>query len=290
MKKDWILCNTCGVDDYQVMAYIGGWPVGKCAQCGQVYVNPIPVFDAGGEFSQLSREVQSSEDAHGETTPQILRHDEIQLKQHLAEIRRLTDHGWAEVRFLDVGCGSGAAVKAAAQLGWAATGLDIDGQLIAAGQRQSGVDLRCTTLLDARLPDDHFHFIRMRDVIEHLPNPYEALLEIRRMLVPGGVLLLATPNEDGLPTQVRLWLGRRPTRVATGPPPHHLHGFTPETLSRILVRTGYNLMEVKTTTPVDPTYMTSSNMRSRRNLVYSLVWESARMIGRGSMVVAWAQK
>ena len=176
MKKDWIPCNTCGADDYQVMAQASDWPIGKCSQCGQVYVNPVPVFEAGVEFSQISKTFQYTRFMHGEITRDILRHDEIQLKQHLADIRRLTDQGWPDIKFLDVGCGSGASVKAATQLGWEATGIDIDAQLIATGQNQLGVDLRCTTLLDARLPDNHFHFVRLRDVIEHLPNPFESLI------------------------------------------------------------------------------------------------------------------
>lgn len=290
MKKDWISCNTCGADDYQIMAYSREWPIGKCGQCGQVYVNPIPVFEAGVEFSSVSKEFQYTQFMHGDITPDILRHDEIQLKQHLAEIRRLTDQGWQEVRFLDVGCGSGASVKAATELGWEATGLDIDAELIASGHRQLGVDLRCTALLDARLPDEYFHFVRLRDVIEHLPNPFESLQEIRRILAPGGVLLLATPNEDGLPTHIRRWLGVRPTSVATVPPPHHLHGFTPDTIKRIIERTGFTVMEVKTTTPVDPDYVTANNMRSRRKLAHIVAWEGGRLIGRGSMLIAWARK
>ena len=290
MKTEWISCNTCGADDYQIMAYAHEWPIGKCGQCGQVYVNPIPVFEAGAEFSSISKEFQYTRFMHNEITPQILGHDRTQLKQHLADIRRLTDRGWMHVRFLDVGCGSGASVKAATEMGWEATGIDIDAELIATGRQQLGVDLRCTTLLDANLPDAFFHFVRLRDVIEHLPNPYATLLEIKRILAPGGVLLLATPNEDGLPTQLRLWLGGKPTRVATVKPPHHLHGFTPKTLAMILQRTGFVSMEVKTTTPVDPNYVTANNMRAQGKYAYVLFWSGARLLGRGSMLVAWASK
>jgi hypothetical protein len=49
-------------------------------------------------------------------------------------------------------------------------------------------------------------------------------------------------------------------------------------------------MEVKTTTPVDPAYVMFHNMRSRLNPAYVLIWKGARMIGRGSMLVAWAKK
>lgn len=290
MQRDWISCNTCGADDYRVMNQIGEWPIGKCFRCGTVYVNPIPVFSPNNEFSEVSKEFQYTQFMHGEISPEILRHDSAQLQRHCAKITRLTGSDWPKMRFLDVGCGSGASVKAATDAGWNATGVDLDPQLIACGKRQFDVDLRCTPLLDAGFADNSFNFVRLRDVIEHLPNPYAALLEIKRILTPGGVLLLATPNQEGLPTRVRVWLGRGHTKVATVPPPHHLHGFKPETLSRILHRSGLEVLEVTTTTPIDPAYVTANNMRAKRNPAYVLLWKGAQWLGQGSMVVAWGRK
>lgn len=290
MQRNWISCNTCGADDYKELAYSGEWPIGKCSHCGLIYVNPVPVFAPDDEFSEISKEFQYTRFMHDDITDDVLQHDGAQLQSHLNEIARLTDCQWSDMRFLDVGCGSGASVKAATDAGWKATGVDIDPQLIAAGKRQFGVDLRCTPLLEADFPAAHFHFIRLRDVIEHLPNPYESLLEIRRILVPGGVVLLATPNQDGLPTQMRLWLGGSHVNVATVPPPHHIHGFTPSTLARILERAKLKTLEIKTTTPVDPAYVTANNMRAKRKLPYVLFWKSAQILGRGSMLVAWARK
>lgn len=290
MEQNWISCNTCGADDYQVMTYASDWPIGRCAQCGQVYVNPIPATGGAAGNCQRHRSATTGREKLGEITVDRLRYDEIQLKRHLVEIRRLTDQGWSVVKFLDIGCGSGASVKAAALLGWEATGLDIDADQIAVGRRQFGLDLCCSTLPEARLPADRFHFVRLREVIEHLPNPYESLLEIRRVLVRGGVLLLTTPNEDGLSSQLRTWLHGRPTTVASVPPPHHLHGFSPDTLARILARTGFNIMEIRTTSPVNPAYVAIDKLRNRRNFAFELAWKSASMLGRGSTLVAWSRK
>lgn len=290
MQSEWISCNTCGADSYRVLNQVKEWSIGKCSCCDTVYVNPIPVFAPDNEFSEMSKEFQYTQFMHGEITPEILKHDSAQLQRHCIEIKRLTGSLSPKIRFLDVGCGSGASVKAATDAGWSATGVDLDPQLIASGKRQFDVDLRCTPLLDAAFPDASFDFVRLRDVIEHLPNPYAALHEIKRILTPGGVLLLATPNQEGLPTQLRVCLGEGHTRVATVPPPHHLHGFTPETLSRILHRSGLEVLEVTTTTPVDPDYVTANNMRSTANPAYVLFWKGAQWIGKGSMVVAWGRK
>lgn len=290
MKSDWISCNTCGADDYRVLNQVGEWSIGQCSCCHTVYVNPVPIFAPDNTFSEVSKEFQYTRFMHEEITPEILQHDGAQLQSHCIEIGRLTGQIKPKLRFLDVGCGSGASVKAATDAGWSAVGVDLDPQLIASGIRQFAVDLRCTPLLDAGLPDASFDFVRLRDVIEHLPNPYAVLLEIKRILAPGGTVLLATPNQGGLPARLRLWLGGGHTRVATVPPPHHLHGFTPETLSRILKRSGLELLEVKTSTPVDPSYVTANNMRALSHPANVLFWKVCQWAGQGSMVVVWGRK
>ncbi len=291
MVKQTISCNVCGADDYIKLSTVGDWSIGKCARCELIYVNPAPFFEPTPEFSEVSKEFQYTQYMHQKISQEILLHEIQQLQGHLQEIIRLTGRSLpASPRYLEVGCGSGASVRAAADLGWQATGIDIDPELIQTGKEQLHVDLRCTPLLRSGLQENQFDFIRLRDVIEHLPDPYDNLLMIRNLLVPGGVALFVTPNEAGLPTRLRLLLGRTRDRVATVPPPHHLHGFTPQTLDRLLVRAGFSLLDGKTTTPVDPQYVTSNNMRSRHNPAYVCFWEGARALGMGSMVVSWVKR
>lgn len=290
MIKQPISCNACGADDFVKLSSVGEWTIGKCARCELVYVNPAPFFDPTPEFSKISKDFQYTVYMHQKITPEILQHETRQLLGHLQEITRLTGQSLQSPRYLEVGCGSGASVRAATDLGWQATGIDIDPELIQAGKEQLHVDLRCTTLLQSGLNEGEFQFIRLRDVIEHMPDPYDNLVKIRSLLAPGGIALFVTPNEDGLPTRLRLLLGRPHDKVATVPPPHHLHGFTPRTLNRLLERSGFQLLYGKTTTPVDPAYVTSNNMRSLRNPAYVCFWHGANMLGKGSMVVSWASR
>jgi 2-polyprenyl-3-methyl-5-hydroxy-6-metoxy-1,4-benzoquinol methylase len=144
--------------------------------------------------------------------------------------------------------------------------------------------------LESNLEAGQFHFIRLRDVIEHLPNPYEVLVEVERLLAPGGIGLIVTPNEARLPNQIRMALGMKRELVAAVRPPHHLHAFTPKTLKRLVERTGCQAVEVKTTMPVNPLYVTANNMRSTTNKPFVLVWYAAQAVGKGSVLVAWIKK
>ena len=82
-----------------------------------------------------------------------------------------------------------------------------------------------------RIPfaDGSFEFVNATDIIEHLPDPFRFLLEVRRVLKPSGGLLLVTPNRcrarrslDFLNPLVFLqfWLGDRWGRLL--PPPERL--------------------------------------------------------------------
>ena len=86
-----------------------------------------------------------------------------------------------------------------------------------------------------------------------------------------------------------LLLGARRSTVATVAPPHHVHGFTPKTMAMILQRAGLNVLQVTTTTPLDPLYSTARQVRDGGTL-HEFAWRLAKVLGKGSMLVAWATK
>jgi predicted ATP-grasp superfamily ATP-dependent carboligase/2-polyprenyl-3-methyl-5-hydroxy-6-metoxy-1,4-benzoquinol methylase len=290
MEKKWIACNVCGVDQFKPVNCKDGWTIGRCQNCGLVYVNPTAVFKPDHEFSKISLGFQYTRFQSLNLSADIIEFEKRQLLENRALLEKLSESSISDFRFLDVGCGSGASVRAAAELGWKAVGIDIDPELVEKGRAELQVDLRCTTLLDAHLEKEQFHFIRLRDVIEHLPNPYEVLMEIKHLLVPGGSLLVSSPNEGSLPTTLRLLCGCRRRAVATVPPPHHLHGFNRRTLKRIFERAGLTVHEIKSTTPVDPAYVTSRNMLSSQNPLSVVLWNLAEKLEMGSMLIGWAGK
>jgi 2-polyprenyl-3-methyl-5-hydroxy-6-metoxy-1,4-benzoquinol methylase len=286
-----ITCNACGADRFVAESQVDGWNIGHCADCGLVFVNPIPFFDPTDEFSEISKGFEYTEYMHGPLTDHILEFERRQFKENAAEVERLTGGivgTGSRRRFLDIGCGSGASVKAATDLGWQATGLDLDPQLIEHGRKELGVDLRCTSVTASDLPAGSFDFIKLRDVAEHLPNPLEVFTRIKELLAPDGVFLLITPNEGGIATQARLVLRRPRKLVATVPPPHHLHSFTSRTLSRTLRRAGLNPGKTFTTSPTNWRYVTSHNMaRAQSHAALRPMWATGTALGMGAVLVCW---
>lgn len=84
-------------------------------------------------------------------------------------------------------------------------------------------------------PDGHFAVVIAKHVVEHLPNPEQAVVEISRVLQPGGLLVLATPNLDSPMRKLRKdqWIGYAdPTHISLKRPGEWLaalqrHGLKP---------------------------------------------------------------
>jgi 2-polyprenyl-3-methyl-5-hydroxy-6-metoxy-1,4-benzoquinol methylase len=70
-------------------------------------------------------------------------------------------------------------------------------------------------------PDAHFHIVIAKHVVEHLPHPELAIQEMTRVLAPGGLLVLATPNLDSpmRPWKKGKWIGYQDkTHISLKPP------------------------------------------------------------------------
>lgn len=85
------------------------------------------------------------------------------------------------------------------------------------------------------------------DVIEHIPDVYESVFEIFRVLKPGGDLIITTPNVASFRRRLQLLFGRfpstsQPNEGVTDEPMldgGHLHYFTYRSLRLVLKKGGF---------------------------------------------------
>jgi len=117
-----------------------------------------------------------------------------------AIIQALGKHGiGADSLVVDLGCGDGAlAGSIFRNLGSSVTGVDtsslaIDLARTAFRTRALQGEFHEIQGYDTRLPSDHYHAVVCSDVIEHVREPDRMLLEIKRLLRPGGTAVLTTP-------------------------------------------------------------------------------------------------
>lgn len=139
---------------------------------------------------------------------------------------------------LEVGCGTGADLNWARDLGWDVHGLELNESAVDLARKQ-GLDVSCSSFENANLPATSFDCIIMSQVLEHLYSPRLALQRCHQLLRPGGLLLIAVPKFDS-------W-----TRHAMGnfwhnlQFPIHLHHFNQPVLERMIREAGFQVREVR---------------------------------------------
>jgi SAM-dependent methyltransferase len=83
------------------------------------------------------------------------------------------------------------------------------------------------------LPGNSFDCVLLSEVIEHLPVPAVPILEARRVLRPGGRLLVTTPNYRSL-WPVMEWMVDRSNKAPRMAGEQHISKFNPASLRRLL--------------------------------------------------------
>ena len=129
-------------------------------------------------------------------------------------------------RLLEVGSGSGRFLNRMRKAGWSVDGIDFDPVAAARIQERFGIPVAVGSLPELGYPEGEYDVVAMSQVLEHVADPVALLKECRRVLRPGGRLVLSTPNARSLAHRLygRHWRGLEP--------PRHQHVFTTSALAR----------------------------------------------------------
>jgi SAM-dependent methyltransferase len=141
-------------------------------------------------------------------------------------------------RVLDLGCGAGRFVAALAQAGADPVGVEIAGAALERARRNApGADLRLVEA-DGSLPLEHgsVDLVWCSEVLEHVADTEHLLLEARRVLRPGGRLLLTVPFHGRVKAAL---IGLLRFDQHFDPIGQHLRFYTRTSLARTLERAGF---------------------------------------------------
>jgi len=210
----------------------------RCRSCSLVFVNPRPNQAALNQFYSSKSYI-----CHNHTYGAEARF----LTQHAQIINALLCRQISspQPELLDYGCGGGYLLHYLSKLGWSVYGYDI-GQRALDTSRSHGLKV---TNSREELLQRTYDAVTLCHSFEHVSDPEELLGFLKRLIKPGGVLLIEVPNALSLrailscPFFVRHAHFDERYRAF----PIHLFHYMPKTLQRALIVNGYKPVKVTTT-------------------------------------------
>lgn len=178
------LCNSSGIRElFQTRDYSGNrdknYTLVRCQKCGLVFIHPLPTLQ------ESLKSYINDYRAHQKPKSKI---SQSKIKRLFRETNQQR-----KGKLLDIGCGAGSDLRAFNKIGWEAVGVEIN-QSACEHAWAAGLEVICGTIFDAGFPDNSFDIVRLRHVLEHLDNPRQVLTEVKRILKPGGQVIITTPH------------------------------------------------------------------------------------------------
>lgn len=210
----------------------------RCLSCTAVYQHPQPTREQLQQVYSQEYYVKSEGSSQSVGYRDYMTRTNLQIARNLFAPVAALGEG-AGRKLLDVGCATGNVLEVARQHGWIASGIELS-PWAAARARERGFPVSERLLEEGELTRAMFDAVTLFDVLEHFPDPLASLQTIHRMLKPGGVFVLETPNVEGV--AVRYFSKVHSIIVQ----PHaHLVLFSKKTLREVLTKSGFVILSMK---------------------------------------------
>ncbi len=211
---------------------MGDSRIKQCLACGVVFL------DSNQEIKKLD-EYYSSFDVWKN---RLADDEEIRLaakdsKQRLGLIFKYLNRPVGELRLLDVGAREGFFVSEANKFGFNAIGIDPNKQEVARAQKR-GIHLIEGAVEESHFEGEKFDLITIFHVLEHLKNPRDVLVKLKDNLNSDGLLVIEVPN-------IKSYLAQKHGLSWKFISLEHLFYFSPETLTSLLVESGFEILMIK---------------------------------------------
>lgn len=222
-KFRYIKCNLCNSKDSSRMFKVGNSFLVKCKKCGFVFLNPILTEKELKKYYDNSRyfDIQPIDKSPIEYERSL---------ERLNLIKKYVNVG----KILDVGSGGSNFLFIAKQHGWDTYSIEIREQVKELHKKYS-----IRTIDENKIPNGFFDAITLSQVLEHMPNPFNKLKIYYDKLVSGGIIVIEVPNVESLASKLfkDKWYFIKN--------PEHISYFSKITLSKILRKSGFQIIKIE---------------------------------------------
>ena len=223
---DKIDCPVCGNDSFSHLFTKQDEPFVRCNKCHLILINPRP------DFAQVVDTYDSAYSEH------YIKKGDKKLKRCARWVRRLQRRFGQRGRWRDVGCSAGFVVAAAQRAGFDAYGVELEAGAVEYARRSLGLEqVKEGTLEQQAYPSEYFDVISLYDVIEHVPDLNALVSELKRIIKPGGIVEIRTPDVAHwqTPDDLSTWKEVKPSE--------HLYYFSAPTLEQLFLNNGLVLLK-----------------------------------------------
>jgi SAM-dependent methyltransferase len=211
------------------------FPLVECRVCGMRFLSVQPAPEAFAELYSAEYFVSDYRCGRSDAPYEDERAFRVEDDGLLGEFAKLGPPG----ALLEIGAAGGWLLRHAKERGWRAQGVEISSAGVEHA-RSLGLTVFHGDLHAAAFPTGAFDLVYMGDVLEHVPDCRATLIEVRRVLRPGGHLYLRGPiTTNSLARSIGLAVyGTFGRTIVLHEPPYHLWEFRPASLERLCRRAG----------------------------------------------------
>lgn len=250
-------CPVCGSEEYEFLEkFHDTYQVSRCSCCTTDYVNPCPSELALADYYNNYK----CNEMLGKVYSRRAKQSDYIIDDRTAFVlKMLQDNPNNSINVLEVGCNSGGALlklkeaiardKILSSKSIQLSGIDLDSNAISNAVDPT-LDLEAISAENlTEKKEGYYDLIIHYELIEHLIDPFSFLLNMRRLLKPGGEMFFSTPNADGL----EMLTGYNGYRLLAHAifPPMHLNAFSVKSIPLLSYRAGFKVSKISTPGSLD---------------------------------------
>jgi SAM-dependent methyltransferase len=218
-------CYVCGSERISLRFVVDGFTIMKCADCSLQFVKEQLTLEELAPYYE--REDISDDFVY--TDPANLPN----LNYYFYKLRDLINGHVPPGRLLDVGCSSGLFLDV--MDGWERHGIEMMPGYAEKAIAKYGSNIFCGTLEAYPCDEGYFDVITLQDVFDHVLDPLHTLRTCRRLLKPGGLIVIKVHNISCMYARLS---GPKFSALL---PPFHMSYFSKKSLRVALSKTGYTM-------------------------------------------------
>jgi SAM-dependent methyltransferase len=231
-------CPICNSSEKTTLHNFSPFKVVLCTNCSLIYLNPrvkevdmIKMYEENKYFS--------AEGNSGYQNYNYISQEQSFRKTFRRFLNEVNKYSLTSGKLLELGCGYGYFLDEAKEFFSYRAGVELSQEAGDYAREISGADIYIGDL--SSLPNElhEFNLIVTLNVIEHIYNPVEFILSLKKRLVKGGRIIIVTPDIGCI------WYKMMKKRWPSFKVPEHVVFYTNSTLTSLFVRTGFiNIMRI----------------------------------------------